>query len=162
MNGCSCRNVEVLKTENVSNWGGLEPPTFEFMPYVTVVFVRVPMNMQKVIPQNITHGLVSCFLVFMMTSSNGKICRVTGHLCGEFTSPGEFPAQRPVTRSFDVFFDLSLNKRLSKQPPGWWCETPLWSLWRQCNALKLINLMDSCYSFRHMIQGCSTGTGATE
>ena len=27
----------------------------------------------------------------------------------------EFPAQRPVTRSFDVFFDLRLNKRLSKQ-----------------------------------------------
>ena len=26
--------------------------------------------------------------------------------------PGEFPAQRPVTRSFDVFFDLRLNKRL--------------------------------------------------
>ena len=26
---------------------------------------------------------------------------------------GEFPAQRPVTRSFDVFFDLRLNKRLS-------------------------------------------------
>ena len=27
---------------------------------------------------------------------------------------GEFPAQRPVTQSFDVFFDLRLNKRLSK------------------------------------------------
>ena len=52
----------------------------------------------------------------MMTSSNGNIFRVTGHLCGEFTGPGEFPAQRPVTRSFDVFFDLRPNKRLSKQP----------------------------------------------
>ena len=29
----------------------------------------------------------------MMTSSNGNIFRVTGHLCGEFTGPGEFPAQ---------------------------------------------------------------------
>ena len=28
---------------------------------------------------------------------------------------GEFPAQRPVTGSFDVFFDLHLNKRLSRQ-----------------------------------------------
>ena len=37
--------------------------------------------------------------------------------------PGEFPAQRTVTRSFDVFFDLCLNKRLSKQPWGWWFET---------------------------------------
>ena len=38
----------------------------------------------------------------MLTSSNGNIFRVTGPLCGEFTGPGEFPAQRPVTRSFDV------------------------------------------------------------
>ena len=39
----------------------------------------------------------------MMTSSNGNIFHVTGHLCREFTAPGEFPAQRQVTRSFDVF-----------------------------------------------------------
>ena len=37
--------------------------------------------------------------------------------------PGEFPAQRPVTRNFDVFFDLRLNKRLSKQSWGWWFDT---------------------------------------
>ena len=61
--------------------------------------------------------------VHMITSSNGSIFRVTGPLCGEFTGPGEFPAQRPVTRSFDVFFDLRQNKRLSKQPWGWWFET---------------------------------------
>ena len=70
-----------------------------------------------------------------MTSSNGNIFRVTGPLCREFTGPGEFPTQRPVTRSFDVFFDLCLNKRLSKQPWGWWFETLSWSLWRQCNAI---------------------------
>ena len=45
-----------------------------------------------------------------MTSSNGSIFRITGHLCGEFTGPGEFPTQRPVTRRFGVFFDLRLNK----------------------------------------------------
>ena len=72
--------------------------------------------------------------LFMMTSSNGNIFRVTGPLCGEFTGPGEFPTQRPVTRSFDVLFDLHLNKRLSKQPWGWWFETPSWSLWRQRNV----------------------------
>ena len=72
----------------------------------------------------------------MMTSSNGNIFRVTGPLCGEFTGPGEFPTQRPVTRSFDVLFDLRLNKRLSKQPWGWWFDTPSWSLWRHCDALK--------------------------
>ena len=66
-------------------------------------------------------------------NGNGNIFRVTGPLCGEFTGHGEFPAQRPVTRSCDVFFDLRLNKRLNKQPWGWWFEMPSWSLWRQCN-----------------------------
>ena len=71
-----------------------------------------------------------------MTSSNGNILRAAGSLCGKFTGPGEFPTQRPVTRSFDVFFDLRLNKRLSKQAGDWWSETPSCSLWRQCNGLK--------------------------
>ena len=42
---------------------------------------------------------------------------------------GEFLWQRPVTRSFDVFFDLRLNKRLSKQSLGWWFKTPSCSLY---------------------------------
>ena len=72
--------------------------------------------------------------MIMMTSSNGNIFHVTGPLCGEFTGHGEFPTQRPVMRSFDVFFDLRLNKQLSKQPWGWWFETLSWSLWRHCNV----------------------------
>ena len=80
-------------------------------------------------------GLCAVFIIFMMTSSNGNIFRVTSPLCREFTGPGEFPTQRPVTRSFGVFFDLRLNKRLSKQPWGWRFETPSWSLWRQCNVV---------------------------
>ena len=47
---------------------------------------------------------------------------------------GEFPSQRPVTPSFDISFDLCLNKRLSKQSWGWWLETPSCSLWRHCNV----------------------------
>ena len=43
---------------------------------------------------------------------------------------GEFSAQWQVTRSFDAFFDLRLNERLSKQSWGWWFETLLRSLWR--------------------------------
>ena len=46
---------------------------------------------------------------------------------------GDFPAQRPVTRSFDVFFDLRLNILLSKQSWGWWFETKSRPLWRHCN-----------------------------
>ena len=79
---------------------------------------------------NLCHAMLLCH---MMTSSNGNIFRVTGPLCGEFTGPGEFPTQRPVTRSFDVFFHLCLNKRLNKQQWGWWFETLSWSSWRHSN-----------------------------
>ena len=38
-----------------------------------------------------------------------------------YNSPvtGEFPSQRPVTQSFDAFFHLRLNNRLSEQSRGW-------------------------------------------
>ena len=57
-------------------------------------------------------------------------------LCaGNSPVTGEFPSQRPVTRSCDVFSDLRLNKQLSKQSWGWWFETPSCSLWRHCNVM---------------------------
>ena len=62
-------------------------------------------------------------------------------LCaGNTPVTGEFRAHRSETRSFDVFFDLRLNKRLSKQPWDLWFETPSWSLWRHCNESCLENM----------------------
>ena len=62
-------------------------------------------------------------------------------LCaGNSPVTGEFPSQKPVTRSFDVFFDLRLNKRLNKQPWSWWFETPSRSLWRHCNVTTVLSL----------------------
>ena len=71
----------------------------------------------------------------MMTSSNGNIFRVTGLCAGNSPVTSKFPAQRPVTRSFDVFFDLRVNNRLSEQSGGWWFETPSCPLWRHRNEL---------------------------
>ena len=76
------------------------------------------------------------------------IFRVTGHLCGEFTGTGDFPAQRPMTRSFDGFFDLRLHKRLSKHSWGWWFETPSCPLWRHCHVIwyiYLVRLYSECF-----------------
>ena len=81
---------------------------------------------------------------YMMMSSNGNInIRVTSvetstsvllAICaGNSPVPGEFPAQRPVTQSFDVCFDLRLNKRLSKQSWDWWFEMPSHPLWHHSN-----------------------------
>ena len=59
-------------------------------------------------------------------------------LCaGNSPVTGEFPSQRPVTRSFDLFFHLYLNKCSSKQSWGWWSETPSCSLWRHCTVYQI-------------------------
>ena len=53
-------------------------------------------------------------------------------LCaGNSPVSGDFPAQKPVMQSFDVFFDLRLIERLSKHSRGWWWfETLSRPLWR--------------------------------
>ena len=48
----------------------------------------------------------------MKVTSNGNVFRVTGPLWGEPPVTDRFPSQRPATRSFDIFFDLRLNKRI--------------------------------------------------
>ena len=55
---------------------------------------------------------------------------------GNSSVPGEIPAQRPVTRNFDVFFDLHLNKRLSKQSWGWWIETTVTRKGDRCGTVE--------------------------
>ena len=90
-------------------------------------------------------GLFECKLWFIFCLSHCyDVCNIMlswwGHQMKTFSEllaicvgnspvPGEFPAQRPVTQSFDAFFDLRLNKWLSKQSWGWWFEMlsrPLW------------------------------------
>ena len=61
---------------------------------------------------------------------------------GIHRSPVNSPHKRPVTRSFDIYFDLRLNKRLSKQSRCWWLETPSRSLWRHRNVY-----VKSCYNW---------------
>ena len=82
---------------------------------------------------------ISSYPSSMMTSSNGNIFRVTGLSAGNSPVPGEFPTQRPVTRSFDVYYDLRPNKRLSKQSWAWWFETLSPPLWRNRNVFSRRN-----------------------
>ena len=66
-------------------------------------------------------------------------------LCaGNSPVTGEFPTQRPVTRSFDVFFDMRVNTRLSKQSWGWCFAPPVSSLWCHCNGV--LNITCVCVS----------------
>ena len=78
---------------------------------------------------------------------------------GNSPVPSEFPAQRPVIRGFDVFFDLHLNKQLGKRSWGWWFETLLCPLWRHCNDKKreiyMIAFMSlSCIDSKMAVEFC--------
>ena len=69
---------------------------------------------------------------------------------GNSPVPGEFPAQRPVTRSFAVFFDRSPNKRLSKEWWGWWFDTLSSPLWRHCNGMWMCICNNTYIIFDHV------------
>ena len=109
----------------------------------------------------------------MMTSSNGNILRVTGLLRGNLPvtdnwpfaggfhrSPLDSPYKKPVMRSFDVYFDLRVNKRLSKQSRSRWFRrhhahydaTLMWSLQEKSHVQLLWSIS---WEWRHMrVNGC--------
>ena len=62
------------------------------------------------------------------------LCAGNSPVTGEF----EFSSQRPVTRSFDIFVDLRLKKRLNKQSRHRWLGTPSRALWRHSNVLRRV------------------------
>ena len=78
-------------------------------------------------------------------------------LCvGNSPVTGEFPSQRPVTQSVDVFFHLRLNERLRKQSWGLWFETPSCPLWRHNDAivtrpLSVLGVCISSFFFTRML-----------
>ena len=77
--------------------------------------------------------LLSRNIVIITKSSNGNISPLLAICAGNSQVPGEFTAQRPMTRTFDIFFDLRLNQWLRKQSWSWWFETLPRPLLRQCN-----------------------------
>ena len=102
-----------------------------------------------------SHGTTPCWRHPMETFSSVLV------LCaGNSPVTGEFPAQRPVTWSFDVFFLIwTLNKRLSKQSWSWWFETPTCSLWRHWNVVwgywAINTLQRKCHFDEISITGCT-------
>ena len=78
------------------------------------------------------HNALIKALIYMMTSSNGNIFRVTGPLSGKFIGHRWFP----LTKASDAelwFYYLGLNNRLSKQFTRRWFDTPSCSLWHHYN-----------------------------
>ena len=72
--------------------------------------------------------------IFMMTSSNGNIFRVTSHLCRESTGHRWIPRPKASDAGLWCFLWSAPEWRLSKQSWGWWFETPSRPLWRHSNV----------------------------
>ena len=98
----------------------------------TLIFIYPPLtSLTHSVTYSVTHSLSHSLTLPLSPSS----LSVTGYWPSPITN--EFPSQRPVTQSFDVFFDLRLNTRLSIHSWGWWFEMPSRSLWRHCNEFTI-------------------------
>ena len=87
-----------------------------------------------------------------MTSSNGNIFRVTGHLCGEFTGPQWIPHTKASDAGLGCFL-WSAPELLSKQWRGWWFETQSCSLWRHRNESSNSKRQPTCLLYGRPL-GC--------
>ena len=101
----------------------------EYMRYVTqTVFQVFPRD--SLSGGNYQFGTVFLIIQIPLWRHQMETFSALLTICaGNSPVPGEFPTQRPMMRSFDVFFDLHPNKRFTKQWWGWWFETPSCPLW---------------------------------
>ena len=94
---------------------------------------HIPQNMYNEIPsvKNIIGWIVFAWWRHQLETFSASLA-----LC-ERNPPvaGGFSSNRPVTRSFDIFFGVRLDRRLRKQSRCRWFEMPWCSLWRHCNDL---------------------------
>ena len=110
-----CGNICGLQLETAIDW-------YAFLVIARYIYATQPMYPMEAIGWHVSPhddvGTISAFCPFVRWIHR---------------SPVNSLHKRPVTRSFDVFLDLRLNKRLGKQSWGWWFETPLRPLWHHCN-----------------------------
>ena len=127
LNTTTCRTRTPSHT--VGQWKKVTAVTFFRCPTMSQT---LPWNSHPRMPRNSTSATqVDCAWWRHQMETFSALLTICA---GNSPVPGEFPTQRPVTRSFDVFFDLRLNKRLRKQSWGWWFETLPCPLWRHSNG----------------------------
>ena len=115
--GALCQRVSVdkLKCENNRRY-------YRIIPFITARSMLIFAF--HMIPRSWHDDVIKC----------KHFPRYSGPLWRHPLVTGGFLSQRPVARSFDVFFDLRLNKGLSKQSKGRWFETPWRLLSRHYNG----------------------------
>ena len=118
--------VFIYKLKNKSFWFCQSKVTFSDTSKRMKYPVRRTLSLQLLSsPSAVEHDYII----------NENIFRATGPLWGEWNPPsiGGLPSQRPLMRRFDIFFDLRLNKQMSKRSRLRWFGTPSCSSWRHSN-----------------------------
>ena len=81
----------------------------------------------------------------MKTSGHPNAFHIIGPLWGESTGHQMvFIHKRPLMQSFDVFFDVGMEKLLNKQSSCQWSKTPMMLMWHHCYVILEWNKMLSC------------------
>ena len=139
----------VIKCISLTKFVEYTPRSTVYMIYMQMPFYTWIKRFQNVVIKGVHRLFLVCVLAHPCTTWRHQMETFSAllALCARNSSvTGEFPSQRPVTQSFDVFFDLRLNKRLSKQSRRRWFETPSRSFWRHfalCCGLVLFSRVAS-------------------
>ena len=114
--------------------------TIVFCRIQLLIYVLTLMSVKLITPHYFihpSHQLEASWLCHQMETFSALLAICVGN--SQVT--GEFPTQRPVRRSFDVYFDLHPNKSW-----GWWSETPSRPLWRHRNVRCLFRVISTKYT----------------
>ena len=140
--GNEAKIIVVLPTYYLGFAGILSKWLLKLTPYLSPIFHL----------SFITPSQVKWVNLLLSGTSHMVISALLAICAGNSPVPGEFPTQRPVTRSLDLFFDLRLNKRLSKLWWSWWSWTPSCPLWRHCNVNDEASFCVACNGPERMIK----------
>ena len=117
--------------------------TLYYFSWLATIMSAVPRRngRKAMLPDGSLYRILA--IVFMVTSSNGNIFRVTGPLCGEFTGHQWIPRTKASAAELWCLLWSAPHKKLSEQSWGWWSETPSRPLSRHCNVFIHRNLVIS-------------------
>ena len=131
--------ISVFNTNSELRPASVNPPLYNIACDTGLRYDDTRLHQEHLvcIQKHGTHGAF-CIISYFVTWWRHQMETFSALLAicaGNSLVTGEFAAHRPVTRSFDIFFDLCLKKRLSKQSWRWWFETLSRPLWRHYNEM---------------------------
>ena len=113
----------------------LSVPDISFVLTYLLLWIDTYMIPMKTANEYIIWTIYNTDISFLWWRHQMKTFSTLLALCaGNSPVTGEFPSQKPVTRSFMFSLICRPPERLSKQLWSWWFETTSCPLWRHCNG----------------------------